>query len=223
MKFRNPFRIIRKRLSLKNSQTKQSLMNFNTGEIEKFRNESDSFNEFDDLNSDSKNLRVRFDINFIDSSRVRKYSRGLRKISMITNILRKSVELKRIKIYSKTTRMLLLISTTFLVLNSPIGFAKVRYYFLNNHLLQRPTKTSHELNSQAHLNIFNLNSTNSTQQTGYDPKLNTNDSDEIIERFTCYIYYLNFSLNFLLYVFNGPKFRKSIIEIFLDLKKNFRI
>lgn len=154
-----------------------------------------------------------------EMSNVGKYS-VVRKMSMFSKVikLRKSVELRRIKIYSKTTRMLLLISTSFLLLNTPIAYSKVRYYF-NNSFQLNFFEAAHYAHLNSNLNFTRLipldkNITPLTEQSNNE-NLEANLFDELIERVSCYIYYFNFSFNFFLYVLNGSKFRKTFFEIVL--------
>lgn len=98
------------------------------------------------------------------------------------SIMSRSVQAKRLQKYSKTTRMLIIISVTFLLLHSPIAYSKLSYLFQN---------TSDQSISE------------------YD-----HDHDETMERITCYIYYLNFSLNFFLYTLSGSNFRTIFLSLF---------
>ena len=93
----------------------------------------------------------------------------------------------RKKTYSKTTKVLFTISTTYLILHFPIALCKIWYFFKNNQ--QDDDMTS-------------------------DVALEANPIEEIIERVTCYLYYLNFSLNFFLYSLNGSQFREAILGLF---------
>lgn len=105
---------------------------------------------------------------------------ALMKANTISSMLRQSTEMKRARTYSKTTRMLLIVSTTFLILNFPIAFSKIRYYF----------------NDYNHLLIDLVENETSNSSASLKNELETNLNEQIIERITCYIYYLNFSLNF---------------------------
>jgi hypothetical protein len=77
-----------------------------------------------------------------------------------------------------TSKMLLIISNVFLLLNIPIASCKLWFYF-------KPSKS-------------------------FRNELTT--SEEILERITCYIYYLNFSLNFFFYSCFGSKFRAELLK-----------
>lgn len=89
-------------------------------------------------------------------------------------------QLRRSKTYSRTTRVLVLISVTYIVLNSLMAYSKLRHLFY--------------------------------------PILDYSDSidlnGELIDRIACYLYYLNFSINFFLYVLNKSKFRDILFELF---------
>ncbi len=107
--------------------------------------------------------------------------------------------------YSKTTRMLLVISTVFLVLTTPIALSKVRY-FVGNFL---GDTVDHASASHTAFDSKNGSALNPLMS-----EVKYTAIDELIERFSCYLYYLNFSINFLLYTFNGPKFKRALIDIF---------
>ncbi|CAF1030706.1 unnamed protein product, partial [Brachionus calyciflorus] len=124
----------------------------------------------------------------MDDSLTRKL---FKKISIV-NHLPKTVEIRRLQKYSRTTRMLLIVSTTFLILHIPIAICKA-WYFIKSYI--RQTKNDSSIH------------------------LETSSSEEILERLSCYIYYLNFSSNFFLYTLNGPKFRKAIRNL-LKIKQN---
>jgi hypothetical protein len=89
------------------------------------------------------------------------------------------------KSYMRTTRLLLLISTTFLILNTPLVISKVRYFYLNS------LSASSETSDSAHLSSVN---------------------EKIFERVSCDLFYLNFAVNFLLYTFNRATWRGFFIK-----------
>ena len=106
----------------------------------------------------------------------------------------------RKKQYSRTTRMLLIISTVFLILHGPTAFLKL-WYIYTNYIRRSVDNMSPDNNN---------NNNNRLMET--DPV------EELLERLTCYIYYLHYSLNFFLYVLNIKNFR----SIFLDYCKSKR-
>jgi hypothetical protein len=103
----------------------------------------------------------------------------------------------RIKTYSKTTKVLFTISTTYLILHFPIAICKI-WYFLKSNQQEFETPS---------------NNTTTSEVT-----LEANPIEEIIERITCYLYYLNFSLNFFLYNLNGSQFRAQLLSLFRKKK-----
>jgi hypothetical protein len=113
---------------------------------------------------------------------------------------------KRRQLYTKTTRTLLLISTVYIFLNAPIALSKVRYFIANLNI---------EESASVDLSIFNFEFNNVTNHSASSNFIEYTAVDELIERLTCYIYYLNFVVNFLLYRFNGSK----IIRRFYKLLK----
>lgn len=86
--------------------------------------------------------------------------------------------------YSRTTRFLVLISITYFLLNVLMAYTKLSYLF------EHDQHTDHV--------AFDSGSFN----------------HEVIERLSCYLYYLNFSINFFLYVFNKSSFQAILIGIF---------
>ncbi len=110
----------------------------------------------------------------------------------LTSILDGTLKEKRLKRYFKSTRMLFAISITFLVLNSPLALCKIRYslqaiesYFQSKQVSSSKPKPAGLIN-EAH------------------------PFEEIIERVTCYLYYLNFTLNFGFYILSGSQFNLKI-------------
>ncbi len=129
---------------------------------------------------------------------------------------------ERKKKYSKTTKLLLSISTTYLILHSPLALSKI-YYFLKNHAIYSPNFEAQESFPQSTISInleFISNSTldleklNTTYFFNMSTDMEINLAEEIIERIGGYLYYLNFPLNFFLYTLNGKKFRDGIKNMF---------
>jgi hypothetical protein len=94
-------------------------------------------------------------------------------------------QLRRSKSYSRTTRVLVLISVTYMVLNSLMAYSKLRHLFY-------PILDSATLDNSDSIDL----------------------NGELIDRIACYLYYLNFSINFFLYVLNKSKFRDILFELF---------
>lgn len=95
--------------------------------------------------------------------------------------------IRRFRSYSRTTRMLIIISITYILLNSLMAYSKLKHLFV--------TESSSSLRS--------LN-------------------NELLERVSCYLYYLNFSINFFLYVLNKSTFRDILFDVF-KRKKSINI
>jgi hypothetical protein len=103
----------------------------------------------------------------------------------LASILNGTPKEERLRKYFKSTRMLFVISITFLVLNSPLALCKIRYSL------------------QAIESYFQIKQASSNKQ-----KSTANDAhplEEIIERITCYLYYSNFTLNIGFYILSGSK------------------
>jgi hypothetical protein len=108
----------------------------------------------------------------------------------------------------ETTKTLIMVSTAFLILNSPMHLCKTYYFFKKKFSNTFQTFSTNSL----------TNSTKNTQLTDLY-EIETNHLEEIIERITCFIYYINYALNFFLYSFNLYNFRENILAVF---KKIFR-
>lgn len=127
-----------------------------------------------------------------------------RKFSALTSLLRRSAELKRAKMYSKTTRMLIIISITFILLNSPMAISRIHSVFISS-IESHPNRTLTNNRSNETVNL----------SQGYTIKeLN----HHLLQRMSGYFYYLNFSVNFFLYVLNGSQFREMLLK-FTQRKK----
>jgi hypothetical protein len=107
-----------------------------------------------------------------------------RDISAIVNLPQPQKE-RRFKKYIKSTRMLFIISITYLILNTPIAICKIRYS------LQSFNSLFSAENSLVSIAVKNVSNSSSIE---------SNYLEEIFERFSCYIYYMNFTLNFVFYL-----------------------
>lgn len=142
-----------------------------------------------------------------------------RKNSTVSLSFDKGMAFNRKTSYSRTTKMLLVISTCFLILNTPIALCKL-WYFLkslsfisnsNNSEIYYPTENIDHLSNQTNLTFYEAASNLKTFEA--------NPTEEFVERITCYIYYLNFSLNFLLYSAYGSRFRAKLLKSFAFLNR----
>ena len=67
-----------------------------------------------------------------------------------------------------------------------MAYSKLDYFFQEDNMIHNDYDDQHQPDSAASLN------------------------DELIERLSCYLYYLNFSINFFLYVLNRSRFREIL-------------
>jgi hypothetical protein len=141
-----------------------------------------------------------------DSSSMLSFKESRKYISNMTN---------RMKRYSKTTTVLFTISTTFLILNCPIAILKLWYIIKNIHKENALEALKKNSNRSSDENFRKFNGTSNANTTDH---FITSPFEELAERISCYLYYLNFSLNFFLYNLNGSKFRKAILAMFLKKK-----
>jgi len=162
------------------------------------KNESKNYQSF--MKRDKFEVKPKKSVKFNDSLLI-SYKKETKQVSI--NFQRES-RIKRTKVYSEATKCLFLISFVFLLLHCPLALNKI-IYFLNENLI--PSKTSLDFD------YFDQMSPNSTQYHD-STELETSEKEEIFERITCYIFYLNFSLNFFLYTYNKSKFRNIITRWF---------
>jgi hypothetical protein len=137
-----------------------------------------------------------------ENDRARGLSGPVLEIELRCSSLSNAVLMKRKKVYMRTTRMLLVVSTTFLLLNAPLALSKVRY-FLDDLIFSKKT------DSPSHL----AHSLSANETATAALEWNYSALDELIERLSCYMYYFNFSVHFLLYMFNGPKFKNALDDV----------
>ena len=168
-------------------------------------------NKFED--TESKNSVSRENNSIIQSrSRTNSHrsSMVVLQIKNSKNILNKVTVLspsalnKRHTSYSRTTRMLFILSFSFLTLQAPIVYSKFAYLIKNVNEMKFLFKDSTQREDE---NSFDLEN-NTKKSNKNNISVNVSDYEEIIERITCYIYYLNYSLNFLFYALNGLKLKK---------------
>ena len=112
--------------------------------------------------------------------------------------------IRRKKVYWRMTRILLAITTSFLILNFPFCFLKLRYFIRGFASI---TKSSAVVQSNSNQTDYK-NVTPS--QSNFRENMDASIIDELIERVTYYIYYLNFSINFILFAFSVSKSKLKI-------------
>jgi hypothetical protein len=121
-----------------------------------------------------------------------------------------STEFKKTKSYFKATKMVMITSLVFILLNSPMAFSKMYTFF--KHDLKYKIGTITEIQNITNLTGFEFYETYSEDCS---PKLEEKNHDlkkQIYERVACYLYYLNFCLNLVFYSLTWPKkARKKLI------------
>lgn len=120
-----------------------------------------------------------------------------------SSLLRRSLEIKRSKLYSRSTRNLLIISVCYILLNTVMVYSKLKYLF----------QTNYEGYYEKYTIQNNSTLTLASETTANRPELidkNVNLTDIIAS----YLYYLNFSINFFLYVFSSAEFKDNILRMF---------
>lgn len=115
--------------------------------------------------------------------------------------------IRRKKVYWRMTRILLAITTSFLILNFPFCFLKLRYFIRGFASI---TKSSQPTHSSASNQTDYKNVTPSSSAASFKEHMDASIIDELIERITYYIYYLNFSINFILFAFSVSKSKLKI-------------
>lgn len=125
-----------------------------------------------------------------------------------SSLLRRSMEIKRKIKYSRTTRNLLIISACYVILNTPMVISKFGHFFetinyapaFGEKFIQN--YTIYSVIDEQEFRLYNNASKNSHDQV------------EILQKLATYSYYLNFSINFFLYVFSSSEFKEAIFGFF---------
>ncbi len=147
-----------------------------------------------------------------NSSRKYKNEISLSHINNI-NLANKSIRRNIVRVNNNPNRTLFVISIVFLILHFPLAVNKSWYFIDGNYNLIE--KENIELTISNYSEYFG----NDTflEERDLKEKLTLNEYEEIFERISCYLFYLNFSLNFFLYTSN-----KSKRKIFFNtLRKRF--
>ena len=128
---------------------------------------------------------------------------------------------KRNQIFSKTNKVLLAITTTFLILYLPISLFKV-YSFISKENVIESIHVSFNFSLTGENYDYPLPDKSNTSQVNFPDILNVSENSNkhlemaLLEKFASNMYYLNFITNFFLYNLVGKKFRK---QFKLSLKK----
>lgn len=123
--------------------------------------------------------------------------------------------IRRKRVYWRMTHILLAITTSFLILNFPFCFLKLRYFIrgfasitAKSHVQHSGNLTADYRNSTPATVLHSTISSGSGQS--FKEHMDASIIDELIERVTYYIYYLNFSINFILFAFSVSKSKLKI-------------
>jgi hypothetical protein len=117
------------------------------------------------------------------------------------NIYHRQKPISKVKNISKMTKLLFIISSTFLLLNMPIALGKIWSFYRSYDSHQNSIKMTKRIQDTSEESSQTLN-------------------EEILERISFYLYYLNFSINFFLFTINESKFRERIWTV-LKSKPNY--
>ena len=147
-----------------------------------------------------------------NSSRKYKTETSLSHINNNINLANKSIGRNTVRVNNNPNRTLFLISIVFLILHFPLAVNKSWYFIDGNYNLIEKENIELTSNYSEYFGNDTFMEENDLKQ-----KLTLNEYEEIFERISCYLFYLNFSLNFFLYTSN-----KSKRKIFLNtLRKRF--
>ena len=134
---------------------------------------------------------------------------------------------ERKRVYSRTTKILFVMSTAFLILNGPIALCKIiGFVYLkietdpdknsttievtpNEYFFSTKNFSKQDIPNSNFFLIFESNNTRFTEQN----KKSINHFS-VFEKMSNILYYLNFVLNFFLYSFTGSKFREALFLLF---------
>ena len=209
LNLKSPIKLLTKSITKSSSiGTNNSIRNRTRLRSDKSINSHHELNNFLDQTYEHMQRRGHTDDNM--SFDLESFGSSVKYISNISN---------RMKTYSKTTTVLFTISTTFLILNCPTAIVKL-WYIIKNSRYEIALENFIKNSNMTQENFLKLNKsmTNLTLSNDFI----TSPFEELAERVSCYLYYLNFSLNFFLYNLNGSKFRKAVIRIFIK-KKNTKL
>ena len=119
----------------------------------------------------------------------------------------------------------------FLILNFPIAFCKIYFFFDNKasneaEIIARQHKIAQLAHENQLIETFKKSFNNNPShhdgllnQTLFLNAFNSSNAkmdpiEHLLDKITTNLYYLNFVLNFFLYSLNGSKFRKTLVRIF---------
>ena len=142
----------------------------------------------------------------LSSNKECKFCKNIEKNSSFTEHLVNIELFNRNKVYWKMTRMLLAISISFLILNFPIFFSKLLYFI--KYLKSREFEK--KITNKTTLETTRPTTTLLHVLDNVQENMNATIIEELIERLSCYIYYLSYSINFVLYACSSLRKRKNI-------------
>jgi hypothetical protein len=122
---------------------------------------------------------------------------------------------KRNKIFSKTNRVLLAITSTFLVLYLPISLFKI-FSFISNVNVIESIQVSLNFSFMEHSSDYSVPDKKNMTRVNFTEIINVSENSNkqlemaLLEKFASNLYYLNFITNFFLYNLVGTKFRKDV-------------
>jgi len=161
---------------------------------QRFLNVNNSFSSFKNKKNSIKNME---NFSFRSEQSLSDTKSIFSAISLINLQTRK-------KKYSKTSKVLFLISITFLVLHLPMCISKI-YFILNmTNVVNSISSTAQQINSTVLISV-KTNFTNGTQPLNNAYEFEFSLSQKILFNLSNKLYYLNFGLNFFLYSFNRSK------------------
>lgn len=137
---------------------------------------------------------------------------GMRRLTLFEiELISYSQELNRSRKYSKTTKTLLTISVTYIMLNFLMCMSKLKRLTLVSRDNQIETLRYNESYSDIDefspiMDFYKLDVSSADSNT---EEINL----KIIDLLTCFTYYLNYSINFFLYVVNLTEFKKMLKKI----------
>ena len=126
-------------------------------------------------------------------------------------------KLRRPRKITKITRILFTISTTFLVLNLPIACSKIWHYVKSYHFIYT-NQVLHKYANESALNAsFHIMM---TVTAALEKEPVQTETEEIFERIACYLYYLNFAINFFMYTLSESQFSDKFMCFFSKINKH---
>jgi hypothetical protein len=124
------------------------------------------------------------------------------------------------RMFSVATRNLIILSLSFALVNVLMAYSKVDSLFSRDEHRQ----TTNLNITQTNITVNKSSSSSSSSAAGSNDSMISAhqyiNAHQIVDSLAFNLYYLNFCLNFFLYVLNGPEFRNTLFSLFKNKRPN---